>query len=207
LTKRIPAQAGLGGGSADAAAALLAMERLSGRRRSRKRRLDLAAELGSDVPFAVLGGTALGLGRGERLTRLRLRRPFRAILVVPRWRIPTAHAFRQIDRKRLGLTDWTANLRSARQLGRAPIGPEEALGLGNSFEDVLGAKRREYLALRDRLISAGAGAVGLSGSGSAVFGILSGSMPARVVAGRLGGTEPRYAVKSESVGLRLEVLS
>lgn len=206
LIKRVPAQAGLGGGSADAAAALLAMDHLSGRRPSRARRLSLGSRLGSDVPFAVLGGTALGLGRGERLTRLALARPFRAIVVVPAWRVPTGNAFRQIDRNRLPLTDWKANLRSARHLGRAPIGPEEALRLGNSFEDVLGARRKDFFSLRDRLRSAGATAVGLSGSGSAVFGILPRSIPMRVVAGRLARNEPHYAVKSERVGLRLEVL-
>ena len=71
LTKRIPAQAGLGGGSADAAAALVAVFALYGVRVPLADRLALGAELGSDVPFALLGGTALGLGRGERLTRLR----------------------------------------------------------------------------------------------------------------------------------------
>ena len=207
LVKRIPAQAGLGGGSADAAAALLAMERIAGFAASRARRLALAEELGSDVPFAVLGGTALGLGRGERLTRLRLERPFRALLVVPAWRVPTAAAFRQIDRNRLPLTDWKANLRFARSLGRAPVGPGRALRLGNAFEDVLGEKREEFLSLRDRLLAAGAESVSLSGSGSAVFGVLPPEIPSHVVAGRLAGPEPRYAVKSERSGLRLEILA
>lgn len=207
LVKRIPAQAGLGGGSADAAATLLAMERIAGLSVSRARRLALAEELGSDVPFAVFGGTALGLGRGEKLTRLRLDRPFRALLVVPAWRVPTAEAFYQIDRNRLPLTDWKANLRFARLLGRAPLGPGRALGLGNAFEDVLGMKRGEFLSLRDRLLAAGAESVSLSGSGSAVFGILPPGIPSHVVAGRLAGTESRYAVKSERSGLRLEILT
>jgi len=206
LTKRIPAQAGLGGGSADAAAALLALERLAGLRPSRARRLALAAELGSDVPFAVFGGTALGLGRGERLTRLTLERPFRALLVMPAWRVSTADAFRQIDRKRLGLTDWKANLRSARRLGRAPIGPGRALRLGNVFEDVLGEKRVEFLSLRDRLLEAGAESAGLSGSGSAVFGIIPPGIPSHVVAGRFSGNEPRIVVSSARAGMLLEVL-
>lgn len=206
LIKRIPAQAGLGGGSADAAAALLALERLAGRAPSRALRLDLAARLGSDVPFAVLGGTALGLGRGERLTRLRLGRPFRALLVVPTWRVATRDAFRQIDRKRLALTDWKANLRSARELGRAPIGPGRALRLGNVFEDVLGEKREAFLSLRGRLLHAGVTSVSLSGSGSAVFGILPPGVPSHVVAGRFSGAEPRVVVRSERAGMRIEIL-
>ena len=77
LTKRIPAGAGLGGGSADAAAALWGLRRLYRVKISREQLLRLALELGSDVPFALHGGTALGRGRGERLTPLRLARPFR----------------------------------------------------------------------------------------------------------------------------------
>lgn len=206
LTKRIPAQAGLGGGSADAAAVLLALERLAGLAPSRARRLEWAAELGSDVPFAVLGGTALGLGRGERLDRLHLERPFRALLVVPNWRISTADAYRQIDRNRLGLTDWKAKLRFARLLGRAPIGPGRALRLGNVFEDVLGEKRVEFLSLRDRMLKAGATSVSLSGSGSAVFGVIPPGVPSHVVAGRFKGIEPHGVVRSERAGMQLEIL-
>jgi len=207
LVKRIPAQAGLGGGSADAAAALLAIERLSGLRPSRARRLALALELGSDVPFAVVGGTRLGLGRGERLRRLTLERTFRALIVVPAWRVSTADAFHQIDRKRLALTDWKANLRFARLLSRRPVGPERALRLGNRFEGVLGERREEFLSLRDRLQAAGAVHAGLSGSGSAVFGIIPRGIPSHVVARRFAGTEPRWLVRSERTSLRLENLT
>ena len=206
LVKRIPAQAGLGGGSADAAAALLAMERLSGHAPSRARRLALAAQLGSDVPFAVVGGTCLGLGRGERLEKLRLARPFRALVVVPPWRISTADAFRQIDRKRLPLTDWSANLRFARLLSRDPVVPGRALRLGNRFEDVLGEKLEEFLSLRDRLRAAGAIDIRLSGSGSAVFGTIPPGLPSKIVARRFAGSEPRFAVRSERSSMRLETL-
>ncbi|HTO90533.1 MAG TPA: 4-(cytidine 5'-diphospho)-2-C-methyl-D-erythritol kinase [Candidatus Sulfotelmatobacter sp.] len=206
LIKRIPAQAGLGGGSADAAAALRALEALSGRRLARARRFDLAAELGSDVPFATIGGTALGRGRGEKLERLRLDRPFRALIVVPRWRVSTARAYRQIDMKKFALTRYMATLRSASLLRRAPVRPGRALRLGNSFEDVLGENRKRFLALRNRLLRAGAVAVRLSGSGSAVLGIIPSGVASHVVAGRLAGNEPRYAVKSERNGLRIEFL-
>lgn len=205
LVKRIPAQAGLGGGSADAAAALLAMERLSGLGSSRARRLALAVELGSDVPFAVLGGTCLGTGRGEQLKRLRLARPFRALVVVPPWRVSTADAFHQIDRKRLALTDWSANLRFARLLSRAPVVPERALRLGNRFEDVLGEKQEEFLSLRDRLQAAGAIDVGLSGSGSAVFGTIPPGLQSKIVARRFAGNEPHFAVRSERSSMRLDI--
>src|SRR5262249_44588464 len=150
--------------------------------------------------------TALGMGRGERLERLRLARPFRALLVVPDWRISTAGAFRQIDLKKFALTRWKSNLRFASQLRRAPLRPGRALRLGNSFEDVLGGKRTEFLALRKRLLNAGAEDVRLSGSGSTVLGIIPSGVASHVVAGRLAGSEPLYAVKSESAGLRIEFL-
>ena len=205
IEKVIPMEAGLGGGSADAAAALLAMEKLSGLRTSRARRAALAAALGSDVPFAVLGGTCLGTGRGERLQRLRLARPFRALVVVPPWRISTANAFHQIDRKRLALTDWSAKLRFARLLSRAPVVPGRALRLGNRFEDVLGERQEEFLSLRDRLQAAGAIDVGLSGSGSAIFGTIPPELPSKIVARRFAGNEPHFAVRSERSSMRLEI--
>ena len=67
VQKTIPVAAGLAGGSADAAAALVALDALWGTRAARADLLDLAAQLGSDVPFGLLGGVALGAGRGERL--------------------------------------------------------------------------------------------------------------------------------------------
>src|SRR5262249_14439527 len=72
LVKRIPARGGLGGGSVDAAAAIAAVVALYRPRMSLEARRSLCAEIGSDVPFAFQGGTALGLGRGERLRRMRL---------------------------------------------------------------------------------------------------------------------------------------
>src|SRR6185436_2625470 len=78
LIKRIPAGAGLGGGSADAAAAIAGLARLLQIRMTPLERRAIGAEIGSDVPFALWGGTALGTGRGEQLRSIRLVRPFRA---------------------------------------------------------------------------------------------------------------------------------
>ena len=96
LVKRIPARAGMGGGSADAAAAMAAVMALHGVRLPRSRRLALAAEIGSDVPFALVGGTALGRGRGERLTSLHLAKPFRAVIAMPSWTVSTTTAFARL---------------------------------------------------------------------------------------------------------------
>ena len=204
LVKRIPAQAGLGGGSADAAAAMAAMLALHGRTLTRARRIALAAEIGSDVPFAITGGTALGRGRGERLTRLRLAEPFRAVVVVPEWRVSTALAFRRIDRGNYGLTVWGPTLRFAASLGRNRVTTSCTSRLGNVFERVLGRRRRDFERLRDRMRAAGLLEPHLTGSGSAIFGVLPARVPARDVTCGLRGIGSVYVVRSTGRGLRLE---
>jgi 4-diphosphocytidyl-2-C-methyl-D-erythritol kinase len=201
LTKRIPSRAGLGGGSADAAGALVATALLHGVRISRPDRLALAAELGSDVPFAVVGGTALGRGRGERLEPLTLEAPLRALIAVPGWRVSTRSAFDQIDRSKYGLTGWNAKLRSAQRLGRERVSAAEALSLGNTFEDALGVRRRDFDSLRGRLLAAGVTHVRMTGSGSAVFGILPPHAWAAAVVRRFVGDEQVFVVRSERHGL------
>ena len=201
LVKRIPSGAGLGGGSADAAAALVGLARLHGLRLSLADRLALGAELGSDVPFALLGGTALGLGRGERLQKLRLARPFSALVAVPSWRIETRRAFAALDRGKYGLTGWKRNLRFAEAVGREAVTPEHAVRLGNAFEKVLGEQRSGFLSLAARLRHAGAEEPHLTGSGSAVFGILPARLSAQRVIDRFVGDEAIYLIRSRGTGL------
>lgn len=201
LTKRIPAGTGMGGGSADAAAAMVGLARLHGIRWSLAERLAIGAELGSDVPFALYGGTALGLGRGERLRRLRLAAPFRAVVAVSSWRTDTARAFRALGRRKYGLTGWPLNLRFAEALGRDAVTPNHALRLGNAFEKVLGEQRSGFLSLCARLRHAGAEEPHLTGSGSAVFGILPARFPARRAIRRFVGDEVVYLIRSRGTGL------
>lgn len=203
LTKRIPAQAGLGGGSADAAAAIAAVLALHGRRVPRDQGLALAAELGSDVPFAMIGGTALGEGRGERLTPLRLTRPFRAVLAMPEWRVSTEEAFRRIDRSRYILTEWGQASRFATTIrARGTISPRTSV-LGNTFQKVLGVHQEAFESLCARLRAAGLNTPRLTGSGSGVFAMLPDGCSILEVAGRFSGSEPLYAVRASRAGLRL----
>ena len=205
LTKRIPAQAGLGGGSADAAAAMAAMLALHGRRLSRDRLVALALELGSDVPFAVTGGTALGLGRGERLRPLRLRSPFRAVIAMPEWRVSTARAFRKHDQSRNSLTPWGHHRRFAATVGRQRVDALSLTRRGNRFEQLLGQRRRDLESLCARLRAAGLLEPHLTGSGSAVFGIVPRGASVRGIVVRFSGDEPLYAVRSAGRGLRLRI--
>jgi 4-diphosphocytidyl-2-C-methyl-D-erythritol kinase len=206
LVKRIPPRAGLGGGSADAAAALRGLAALYGLRLGTSALLELALRLGSDVPFALIGGTALGRGRGERLRRLALARPFRALVAVPRWRISTALAYARIDRHKYVLTAWKSKLRSAQLLGRKRLSAGAAIHLGNTFEEVLGDRRSDLRSLSARMREAGAIDVRMTGSGSAVFGVLGPGVSTMDVAGCFTGSETLYLVRSARTGLRVRKL-
>ena len=203
LTKRIPAEAGMGGGSADAAAALVASLALHDVRLSLADKLALALELGSDVPFALFGGTALGLGRGERLERLHLTTPFRAIVAMPAWRVSTPDAFRRIDRLKYGLTRWTGEHRFLSSLGRQGLRVAKVVARGNTFEEVLGPRSQEFETLCARLCAAGLLGPRLTGSGSAVFGLVPDGVRTRELVDRFIGDEPLYAVRSRASGLQL----
>ncbi len=205
LVKRIPAQAGMGGGSADAAAAIAALCALHGRRLTREQRIGYALQLGSDVPFAVTGGTMLGTSRGEVLSALTRVAPFRAIIAMPKWRVSTAEAFRRHDAGRNPLTPWKHHLRFASAVGRQRV---EALALmrqGNRFEELLGHHRQDFVGLCARLRAAGLLQPRLTGSGSAVYAIVPHGVSVREIVGRFSGDEPLYEVRPVARGLRLQL--
>ena len=205
LTKRIPSQAGMGGGSADAAAAMVGLLAVHRRRPSAELCKACALELGSDVPFALQGGTALGTGRGEVLRSLRLRSPFRAVIAMPTWRISTREAFARIDRVRNRLTPWDHHLRFARTVGRQRVEALTLIRRGNRFEAVLGRRRRDLDSLCTRLRAAGLLEPHLTGSGSAVFAIVPRGASVREIVGCFSGNEPLFTVRSVGHGLRLHV--
>jgi 4-diphosphocytidyl-2-C-methyl-D-erythritol kinase len=164
LTKRIPSGAGLGGGSADAAAALRAVDRLLGLGTPRERMLSIAATLGSDVPFLVEGGSALGRGRGEVLERVPAR-PMRFLLLVPSFAIATAAVYRALPAALPPSRDPSAVLRALAAGDDAALAASATnalLGAACAVEprlaEVLGAARA---ALGPR--------VHLTGSGSTLF--------------------------------------
>jgi 4-diphosphocytidyl-2-C-methyl-D-erythritol kinase len=177
LDKRIPAGAGLGGGSSDAAAVLLALPALAGVVMELGELTALAAGLGSDVPFFLHGGTALGLGRGTELYPLPEAPPLEGVLVAPAVRIATKDAYRALGRK------LTTTLRSPIMdkfqalswlLDRG-LSPEAWSALGeNDFEEFAFRQYPELAAIGRALRKAGAKLVMLSGSGSALFGIFGG---------------------------------
>lgn len=176
LDKRIPAGAGLGGGSTDAAAVLLALPALGGVDVPLGELAALAAELGSDVPFFLHGGTALGLGRGTELYPLPEPRAMEGLLVVPSVPIATREAYRALRRKltttrRSPIMD---KFQVFSWLLDCGLSPETWSALGeNDFEEFAFRKHPQLAAVRRALRKAGAMPVMLSGSGSALFGIFA----------------------------------
>jgi 4-diphosphocytidyl-2-C-methyl-D-erythritol kinase len=100
ISKNVPIAGGMGGGSADAAAALLACDTLWGTDLGRDELLSLASELGADVPFALAGGTAIGTGRGDQLSPALAKGQFQWILVLPERGVSTPEVYRELDRHR-----------------------------------------------------------------------------------------------------------
>lgn len=170
IKKTIPPGSGLGGASSDAAAALVALERLAGDRLSLPARLEIAARLGSDVPFFLLGGRALGCGRGEEVYPLP-DLPSRSCLVVfPGFSQSTREAYDAID---LQLTAGRPG-RNIYSFGKWPQFPwADWEAAENDFESVVFAKWPELSRLKRQLLRAGAEMASLTGSGTAVYAIFS----------------------------------
>lgn len=170
LIKGIPVAAGLGGASSDAAAALLGARRLWDVAISDAALADLAAGLGSDVPFFLRGGTTLATGRGERLEPLPSP-SLRFVVVSPRLVIPRKTAMLYGALTAADFTDGKGVRRqAARLLGGEPLDPGL---LGNAFARPLYALRPELADLPVLLRRHGATAVALSGAGPSHYAVLS----------------------------------
>ncbi len=165
IEKTIPVEAGLGGGSADAAAALVALARLWGGAPLTLLR-EVGASIGADVPFFLSGGTALGLGRGEEIYPLVDMPPHYLVIVRPPFGVSTAEAYAWYDEDR------AAGLREVRELQLLPVPwPSRAAQMINDLEPPVVRRHPEISALKAQLRELGAIAAAMSGSGSAVFGL------------------------------------
>jgi 4-diphosphocytidyl-2-C-methyl-D-erythritol kinase len=169
LTKRIPVRAGLGGGSSDAAAALHAANRLAGNPIPRHELLQLAARLGSDVPFFCTGAPlALAWNRGERMLRLPPLPSAPALLLTPRVSVATAEAYAWVDAAR----------QSAGRRGAVALDLDAVSGwgdiarmAGNDFESAVFGRHGEVRAGFEALVGTRPLLCRMSGSGSALFAI------------------------------------
>jgi 4-diphosphocytidyl-2-C-methyl-D-erythritol kinase len=171
VVKRTPSQAGLGGGSSDAAATLAGLNRLWRAGLSIHELAALGSRLGADVPFFLYGGTALGLGRGDQIFPLADLLTRFVVLAQPAVGVATADAYR-----------WLAEARRAGASVPRPPADWAALPAGgaNDFEPVVELRHPEIAAVRRQMVAQGAEVGRMSGSGSAVFGLFE----RRVEAGR-----------------------
>ena len=168
ITKRTPAYAGLGGGSADVAALLRLLRDRYAPEMEDTTLEAIGAEVGSDMPFCVRGGTALAEGRGEILTDLPPLPDCWIVLCKPPFPIPTPMLFARADSVAIRHRPDIPGMRKALENGDLE---GVARRLGNVFEEVLPPECGAVFAIRDALLAAGALGAGMSGSGPTVFGI------------------------------------
>src|SRR4051794_28963901 len=209
IEKRLPVQGGLGGASGNAVAALLALEGSLRKQLPAAERLRIAAEVGSDIPLFLIGGTVLGVGRGEEVYPLPDLPPTACVIALPEVAISTPKAFAEWDEE-AKLTRSTQSDRmlefsreisawlnaaqigrrsgvSARGGGRAenPLLDLVRTGIENDFEKVVFPKYPELLEVKSVLEKAGAKYASLSGSGSAIYGLFDSQLKAAAAAKRL----------------------
>ena len=183
IRKMIPVCGGLAGGSADAAAVLRAMNRLTGAGLSTQRLAEIGARAGSDVPFCVLGGTALAESRGERLTPLPPLPFCHIVICKPPFSVSTPQLFGRVNVRKIVRRPDTAGVLAALDAGDLP---GVARRMYNVFEDVLEPRRyREIASVKAALIDCGALGASMSGSGPSVFGLFETEASARAACGRL----------------------
>ncbi|MBI3945669.1 MAG: 4-(cytidine 5'-diphospho)-2-C-methyl-D-erythritol kinase [Armatimonadetes bacterium] len=223
LEKRIPAEAGLGGGSSDAAAVLLGLNRLWRLNLPREALLPLAAAVGSDVPFFLWGGCARVRGRGERVEPLPHRPALWFAVVRPAFGVSTARAYADLDRVREEHCNQSSSCSSSssssgvfesdrsrtRTRTEAPEPLLAALARGNAagvgralrsdLEGPVIAAHPEIARLKQELVEAGAEGALMSGSGSAVFGVFGVEEEARAAAAALAARWP-WAAAAPAVG-------
>jgi len=180
IVKRIPVAGGLGGGSSDAAAVLLGLSHLWDLALGPARLHDLARRLGADVPFFLLGGTALGVGRGDEVYPLRSQLRAQLVIVDPKTPVPTRKVFARLGRR---LTPRENSHTIFHFVSRDLEGVDSLPVLANDLERAaleeapeLAKKAKQIRWVLDR---EGARLTSLSGSGSSYFGVFAAAAPAR----------------------------
>ena len=178
LKKRVPAGRGLGGGSSDAAAALLGYLRLTGKRLDLEWLLEISGSLGADVPFFLFGGTALGIGRGDEIYPLPDGPQLNLLIVAPKdIHVPTPDAYRWLNAPAAELTKTGADPKLLRFC--ALCWSLQGAGLSNDFEGPVFRQHARLEEIKKTLLRRGALEASLAGSGSAVFGIFPSPVKAR----------------------------
>ncbi|NLN76853.1 MAG: 4-(cytidine 5'-diphospho)-2-C-methyl-D-erythritol kinase [Armatimonadetes bacterium] len=184
LRKRIPMQAGLGGGSGNAAAAVAGLNRLYGNVLSADDMAAIAAKVGSDTALFIYGGTVCISGRGEHVERLNDAPTFHLAVLKPRVGVSTKWAYSELDRRNaIGYGDGTNRVKSAIEDASYP---QLIAALSNDFDPVITELIPEIARAKGHLNQAGAETTLLCGSGSAVFGVFDFEYKAQTAINGLG---------------------
>jgi 4-diphosphocytidyl-2-C-methyl-D-erythritol kinase len=182
IDKRIPLGAGLGGGSSNAAAVLMALPALAGKALPPETLFRFAKSLGSDVPFFLYGGTAIGLGRGTELYPLPDLPSHHVLVVSTGIHVSTAEAYRTLERA-LTSQDDSPILREFQTIAWTLNGSRlEQLPLKNDFEEVVFKIHPQLAAVVRKLRKLGANPARMTGSGAAVFGVFPSALKAKEAA-------------------------
>jgi 4-diphosphocytidyl-2-C-methyl-D-erythritol kinase len=178
LKKTIPAGRGLGGGSSDATAALLGYLRLTKKKLAAARLMEIAASLGADVPFFLLGGRALGVNKGDEIYPLPdIPRLYILVVSPKKIRVPTPDAYRWLKAKPLRLTNSAVTSKLFEFC--ALCWSAQGSGLLNDFEGPVFRRHSRLDLIKRELLQRGAAEASLAGSGSAVFGVFPSPAMAR----------------------------
>lgn len=178
LKKTIPAGRGLGGGSSDAAAALLGYLRFTKKKLAPARLLEIAASLGADVPFFLRGGRALGVNKGDEIYPLPDIPKQHVLVVSPNEiHVPTPDAYRWLKAKPLELTKSAVTSKLFEFC--ALCWSAQGSGLSNDFEGPVFRRHPRLAKIKRELLQRGAAEASLAGSGSAVFGVFPSPAMAR----------------------------
>lgn len=192
ITKNIPVASGLAGGSSDAAATLRGLNCLWNLGLSLDELAEIGAEIGSDVPFCVYGGTALATGRGEKITLIDSPPPVWVILAKPPIGVSTADVYSRLDLDQITHCDTNKMIEAIKEKNIAKI----CANLHNVLEEVTFVRHPEVKHIKEQMIKFGASGVLMSGSGPTVFGIVEKeSRLNRVYNGLRGFCNQVYAVR------------
>jgi 4-diphosphocytidyl-2-C-methyl-D-erythritol kinase len=203
IDKRLPIQGGLGGASGNAVSVLLALEQVLKKRLSHADRLRIASEVGSDLPLFLIGGTSLGVGRGEEVFPVPDLPATSCVIATPNVAVSTPKAFSDWDKltpsqpsDRMNgfsrkLSAWLSGSVVSGVSGKKRGGRAETLldlvrtGIENDFEQVVFPQYPELLEVKRVLERAGASYASLSGSGSAIYGLFASRASAEKAARKL----------------------
>ena len=178
IEKNVPIEAGLGGGSSDAATALLQLNKLWSLRLKEKQLIDLAAQISADVPFFIGEEAALVEGIGDKIKRIKKSFSINIVLINPGFRVSTKWAYSAFDRQRPRIKTKADVNALVRAIERKDI-KEIANNLHNDFEPVIFKKYKYLNDIKDNLLRNDALNATISGSGPTIFGVFNSIYEAR----------------------------